>query len=70
MEVEVGNDFGIEQTDGVRRHRITEARMKLLGNRCPAYYVTTFENFDFFPGLSQVRGADQAVMTTAYNECV
>ncbi len=70
MQLQVGDDLGIEQGDGVAGHRVAEPRMELLGDRGPAHHVAALQHRDLQPGLGQVGGADQAVMAPAHDDDV
>jgi hypothetical protein len=64
-EPHVGDDFGLEQADGVARHRIAEAGVELLRNCRSADVGMRFADADSHPGPTEIPGADQAVVAAA-----
>ncbi len=69
-QFEIGDDLGIEQRDRVGRDRIAEARMEFLGHRRPADDTARLEHGDTEPGLGQIGGTDQPVMTASDDDDV
>ena len=68
MEFQVGDDFGIEQADGVTRDRVPEAGMKLLRHGGATGHVPSLEDGDLQAGAREVKGADQTVVARANHD--
>ena len=64
-QVEIGNDLGIEQRDGISRHGVAEPGVKLLGHGRPANDRQPLQNGHLQPRFGEIGGADQAVMAAA-----
>src|SRR3546814_12492800 len=61
-ELHVGDDFGLEQADGVARDRVAEPRRELLGHRGAADDVARLEDADAQSRAREIKGADEAVV--------
>ncbi len=64
-EVEVANDFRAQQRDHVGAHRELETRVDLFGDGGASEHVAALEHENFFAGLGEVGGVDEAVMASA-----
>jgi hypothetical protein len=60
-----GDHLGLEQADGVARHRIAETGMEFLGHRRPANDIAALDDPHLHACTREVEGADKAVMATA-----
>src|SRR3546814_4942996 len=69
-QLHVGDDLGLEQADGVARHRIAKARVKLFGHSRAAHHIAAFENADLETSARQIEGADEPVVAAADDYCV
>jgi hypothetical protein len=69
-EIEFANDFGAEQRDDVGAFGEEEAGDDFFGYGGAAEDVAAFEDENFFAGLGEVRGVDQAVVAAADDDCV
>ena len=63
MQVHVGDDLGIEQTDRIAGDGVAEAGIELLRDRCAADQFAAFQHQDLQSGAGQIERADQSVMT-------
>ena len=64
-EIEIGDHLRLQQRHRVRRDRIAEPRMELLGHRRAADHVAPFEHGDLQPRLGEISRADEAVVAAA-----
>ncbi len=69
-QIQVPNDFWIEQRHRVGRDGISEARMKLLGNGGTADDGAPLEDGHLEAGGRKVRGAHQPIVAAADNDGV
>jgi hypothetical protein len=67
---EITHDLRLKQAHHVGRGRDPEARPGLLGHGGPAHHRTAFQDEDTLPGPSEVRGADQSVVSAPYDDRV
>ncbi len=64
-QVEVADDFRVEQRDGIGGHRIAEAGVELLGHGGAADDRSPLEHRDFEARRREIGGAHQAVVAAA-----
>ena len=64
-ELEVANDQGRKQADGVGGNGIAKARDKLLRHGRAPQDAVLLQNHDALAGTRQVAGADETVMAAA-----
>jgi hypothetical protein len=66
----LGNDFGVQQRDGIARGRIPETRREFLGNRGSAYDAAPFEHEHLEARARAIEGADEAVVPASDDDDV
>ena len=54
----IGDDFGLQQADGITGHRVPETGMKLLGHRRPANDIAALNYANLQAGFCKIEGAD------------
>ena len=64
-EVHLADDLRVQQTDGITRHRIAEAGMKLFGDGSTADDGPPLQHTDIVTGPGEIKGASQPVMAAA-----
>jgi hypothetical protein len=69
-ELELLDHLGAQQAHDVGAHRVAEARVELLGDRCAAEHVPALEHERLAPRLCEVGRAGQAVVAAADNDRV
>jgi hypothetical protein len=69
-QLEIRNHLGIEQADGVGRHRVAEARVKFLGHRGAAHHLAPLDHGHAQAGASEIGRAGKAVMARADDDDV
>jgi hypothetical protein len=70
LEIEVGDDFGIEQRDRVARRRVAIARMEFLRDGRAAHDVAPLDDAHLQSRRREIIGTDEAVMAGADDEDV
>ena len=70
VQVEIGDDFGIEQRHRVGGDGISEAGMEFLGDGGAAQDMPAFEYRDLQAGPGEIGGADEPVMAAADDDDV
>ena len=67
-KLHVGDDFGLEQADGVACDRVAKAGVEFFGDGRAADDITALDDADFQPGAGQIEGADEAVVARTDND--
>jgi hypothetical protein len=62
-ETQIRDDLGVQQADGVGRHRVAKSRIELFGDGSPTDHRSSFHHLDFEPGHTEVGGASQPIVT-------
>src|SRR5262245_59374905 len=62
-EAKIGDDLRVQQTHGVGRDRVAEARMKLFRYRRTTHDRSPLEDLDFEACHAEVGGASQPIVT-------
>src|SRR5208283_540587 len=70
FQLHVAGDIGAQWSCCMRECRAAEPGMKFLGNCGAAHLRTTFEHQRFEPGLGEVEGRDQAVVSATDDDDV
>ena len=68
MQVQVGDDLRLQQRHRIRRDRVAEAGMELLGHRGTTHQVAALEHDHLQTCLGQVGGTHQPVMAPAHQQ--
>jgi hypothetical protein len=68
MQLQVVDHLRLQQRHRVRRHRVAEAGMELLGDRGTAENATTFQHQHLLSGARQIGRADQAVVAATNDD--
>ena len=69
-KVEIADDLGVEQGDGVGGGAVAEARQELVRDRSAADVRLRFQDQDLEPLLREIVAADEAVVARANDDCV
>ncbi|CAO3300672.1 hypothetical protein LMG26824_03144 [Stenotrophomonas maltophilia] len=70
MQLQVFDHLRLQQRHRVRRHRVAEAGMELLGDRRSAEHAAPFKDQHLLSGLRQIGRTDQAVVATPDDDCI
>jgi hypothetical protein len=65
VKPQVGDDFRIEQADGVGRDRVAETRVEFFGHGCAAHHLAPLHDSDAQSGHCEIGRARQAVVACA-----
>ena len=61
----IGDDFGLQQANGIARHRVAETGMEFLSHSRPTDNIAAFHDADLQARLCKIERTDKAVMATA-----
>ena len=70
FELHVAQDVRANRSSSVRQRRAAEARMKLLGDRCPSSLRAPFQHQRLESSLGKIEGGNEAVVAATDDDDV
>jgi hypothetical protein len=69
-EAQIRDDLGVQQADGVGRHRVAKPGIELLGDGSSTHHPSSFHHLDFEARHTEVGGASQPIVTRTNDDDV
>ena len=61
-QIQISDDFGVEQAHRIGGHRIAETGVEFLRHRRTADHMAAFQHFHLQPRAGEIKGADEPVV--------